>query len=64
MAQRVHLPVYMRRWCAGCVGTFAIAAVIEACNARGVAAAFYVAAVVAAIIEVNAGVAWVFLRAR
>ena len=64
VAQRVHLPVYMRRWCACLVMTFAVAAAIEACDARGLAAAFYVIAVVSAIIEVNAGVAWVFLRNR
>ena len=64
LAQRVHLPVYMRRWCVCLVATFAIAAVIEACDARATAAVFYVAAILAAVIELTAGVAWVFLRQR
>lgn len=64
VAQRVHLPVYMRRWCACLLATFAVAAVIEACDARATAAAFYVVAVISAVIEVSAGVAWVFLRER
>ena len=64
MAQRVHLPVYMRRWCACLVATFAVAAVIEACDARVTAAIFYVVAVLSAVVEVFAGIAWVFLRQR
>ncbi len=64
VAQRVHPPVYMRRWCACLVATFAVAALIEACDARATAAVFYVVAVISAVIEVTAGVAWVFLRDR
>jgi hypothetical protein len=64
VAQRVHLPVYMRRWCACLVATFAVAAAIETLDARVTAAAFYCMAVLAAVIEVNAGVAYVFLRPR
>jgi hypothetical protein len=64
MAQRVHLPVYMRRWCACLVATFAFAALIEACDARATAAIFYVVAVLSAVVEVFAGIAWLFLRAR
>jgi hypothetical protein len=64
VAQRVHLPVYMRRWSACLVATFAIAAVIEAFDARATAAVFYCAAILAAVIEVNAGMAWVFLKDR
>ena len=63
VAQRVHLPVYMRRWCACLLATFAVAAVVEAFDARAAAAVFYCAAVIAAVVEVNAGMAWVFLRA-
>ena len=64
LAQRVHLPIYMRRWSACLVVTFAVAAAIEAFDARALAACFYVAAILAAVVEVNAGVAWVFLRDR
>ena len=63
VAQRVHLPVYMRRWGACLVATFAVAAAIEACDARAMAAVFYVVAVISTVIDVTAGVAWVFLRA-
>ena len=64
VAQRVHLPVYMRRWCACLVAMFAVAVIIEACDARAAAAVFYVVAVISTVIEVTAGVAWVFLRDR
>ena len=64
VSQRVHLPVYMRRWCACLVAMFAVAVVIEACDARAAAAVFYVVAVISTVIEVTAGVAWVFLRDR
>ena len=64
VAQRVHLPVYMRRWCACLVATFAVAVVIEAFDARAMAAMFYVVAVLSAVVELLAGVAWLFLRAR
>lgn len=62
LAQRVHLPVYMRRWSACLAVTFVIAALIEMLDARVLAAFFYVAAILAAVVEVNAGVAWIFLR--
>jgi len=64
VAQRVHLPVYMRRWCACMLATAAVAVGIEALDARGVAAVFYVGAILSLIVEVLAGVAWVFLRER
>lgn len=62
LAQRVHLPVYMRRWLACLALTFLIAALIETFNARALAACFYVAAILAAVVEIHAGVAWIFLR--
>ena len=64
VGRRRYLPVYMRRWCACVVVTFAVATAIEACDARAIAAVFYFIAVISAVIEVNAGVAWVFLRLR
>jgi hypothetical protein len=54
----------MRRWCACLLATFAFAALIEAFDARAMAAFFYVVAVLSAIVELLAGVAWLFLRAR
>ena len=62
VAQRVHLPVYMRRWCANLVATALVAVGIEALDARALAAVFYSVAVLSAIVELNAGIAWVFLR--
>lgn len=64
VAQRAHLPVYMRRWCGCLLATFAVAVLIEASDARATAAVFYCAAVISAVIELTAGVAWVFLRER
>ncbi|HVF63274.1 MAG TPA: hypothetical protein VNE58_04700 [Casimicrobiaceae bacterium] len=64
LAQRIHLPVYMRRWCVCLLVMFGIAAVIEALGGRATAAVFYVASVISATIELTAGVAWVFLRPR
>ena len=54
----------MRRWCGCLVATFAVAMAIESCDARAMAAVFYVVAVLSAVVEVSAGVAWLFLRAR
>lgn len=63
LAQRMHLPVYMRRWLAMLAVTFAVALVVEvALDARAVAALFYVTSVVAAVVETVAGIAWLFLR--
>lgn len=65
VAQRMHLPVYMRRWLALVALTFATALAIElSLEARGFAALFYVGSVLAIVVETVAGVAWVFLRAR
>ena len=61
--QRVHLPVYMRRWCAVLVASASIAVVIETgLNVPKVAAPFYVWAVLCVIVEVVAAIAWLFLR--
>lgn len=65
LGQRMHLPVYMRRWLALLALTFAVAVAIEiVLGVREFAAVFYVGAVLAAIVEVVAGIAWVFLRPR
>ncbi|HVE48261.1 MAG TPA: hypothetical protein VNG69_01430 [Casimicrobiaceae bacterium] len=63
LRQRIHLPVYMRRWLACLVATFALACLLELVPAARVPAAmFYVGAILSATIEVFAGVAWLFLR--
>jgi hypothetical protein len=65
VAQRMHLPVYMRRWLALVGVSFATAVWIELMlGARGFAALFYVGSVLAIVVETVAGVAWVFLRSR
>ena len=65
LGQRIHLPVYMRRWLVLLGATFAVALVIEvALDARTFAAVFYVGSVLSAVVEVIASVAWLFLRAR
>ncbi|GIK85391.1 MAG: hypothetical protein KJ018_16575 [Burkholderiales bacterium] len=65
LAQRIHLPVYMRRWLAMLAATFAVALAIElALDARTFAAVFYVGSVLCAAVEVVASVAWLFLRPR
>jgi hypothetical protein len=63
--QRVHLPVYMRRWCALLIATGSVAVAVEtALHAPTLAAAFYVWAVLSLMVEVIAAIAWVFLRER
>jgi hypothetical protein len=63
LAQRIHLPVYMRRWLAMMALTFAVALAIESVlGARAFAAAFYCVSVLAATIDVVASIAWLFLR--
>jgi hypothetical protein len=63
LGQRMHLPVYMRRWLACLVATAAVACLLELRLAAPVPAAlFYVGAILCATIEVVAGVAWLFLR--
>lgn len=62
VAQRVHLPVYMRRWCACLIAAAAIGVAIELLNAPLFAAAFYVVAVLCVVVEVFTGIAWAFLR--
>jgi hypothetical protein len=63
--QRVHLPVYMRRWLVALVMTAAVAVSVETLlDARIAAAAFYTGAVLCSIVQVVAGIAWAFLRAR
>jgi hypothetical protein len=65
VAQRIHLPVYMRRWLAMVALTFAVALAIESIvDARAFAALFYVGSVLAAVVEVVASIAWLFLRPR
>jgi hypothetical protein len=65
LRQRVHLPVYMRRWLGGMTAMAVLACVLELVAAAPVVAApFYVAAILCATIELNAGVAWLFLRER
>lgn len=64
-AQRMHLPVYMGRWLAVLGASFAVALAIEVkLDARAFAAVFYIGAVLSAMVETVAGIAWVFLRAR
>ena len=63
LRQRMHLPVYMRRWLACMLATAALASLLELGLAAPVPAAFfYVWAILCATIEVFAGVAWLFLR--
>jgi len=63
--QRVHLPVYMRRWLAALVVTGTVAVAIEtALDARVAAALFYTGAVMCSLVQVIAGIAWAFLRER
>ena len=63
--QRVHLPVYMRRWLAALVVTAAVAVAIETMQgARVAAAVFYTGAVLCSVVQVFAGIAWAFLRPR
>jgi len=63
--QRVHLPVYMRRWLVALVMTAAVAVSVETLlDARIAAAAFYTGAVLCSIVQVVAGIAWAFLRER
>jgi hypothetical protein len=65
LGQRIHLPVYMRRWLAVGGATFAVALAIEVgLDARACAAIFYVGSVLAAVVELVASVAWLFLRPR
>jgi hypothetical protein len=65
VAQRMHLPVYMRRWLALVALSFVAALCLEvAVGDRAFAALFYVASVLAVVVETVAGVAYVFLRAR
>jgi hypothetical protein len=65
VAQRMHLPVYMRRWLALVGLAFLSALVIElALGAREFAALFYVVCVLSVVVETVAGVAYVFLRPR
>jgi hypothetical protein len=65
VAQRIHLPVYMRRWMALMGLTFAAALGIEVVlDARAFAALLYVGAVLSAVVEVVASIAWLFLRPR
>ncbi|HEX4883003.1 MAG TPA: hypothetical protein VFX05_02615 [Casimicrobiaceae bacterium] len=65
IAQRIHMPVYMRRWLGMMALTFAVALAMEtALDARAFAAVFYVASVLAATVDVVASIAWLFLRAR
>lgn len=65
LAQRIHLPVYMRRWLALLGATFAIALAIEVTfDARVLASLFYVGSVLSAVVEAVAGIAWLFLRQR
>ena len=60
LSQRMHLPVYMRRWLALLALTFAVAMAIEiSLDARAVAAVFYVGSVLSAVVQFVAGVAWV-----
>lgn len=63
LAQRMHLPVYMRRWLGMLAATLVVALALEAAlDARAVSAAFYVTSVLAAVVETVAGIAWLFLR--
>ena len=63
--QRVHLPVYMRRWMVALVVSSAFAMAIETLvGARVAAAAFYTGAVLCCVVQVVAGIAWAFLRER
>jgi hypothetical protein len=65
LSQRIHLPVYMRRWLAATALTFAVALAFEAAlDARSAAAMFYVGSVLSLIVEFVAGIAWLFLRPR
>ncbi|MDH5285542.1 MAG: hypothetical protein OEX23_02775 [Betaproteobacteria bacterium] len=63
VTQRIHLPVYMCRWLALVAVSFATAMCVEAAiGARAFAALFYVASVLALVVETVAGIAWLFLR--
>jgi len=63
--QRVHLPVYMLRWCVALLVTAAVAVAIETLSeARLAAAVFYTGAVLCSVVQVIAGIAWAFLRPR
>jgi hypothetical protein len=63
--QRVHLPVYMRRWLAALSVTAAVAVAFETlAGARIAAAVFYTGAVLCSVVQVVAGIAWAFLRER
>lgn len=63
LRQRIHLPVYMRRWLACLAGTAALACAIELwLAAPAAAAAFYLGAILCATIEAVAAIAWLFLR--
>lgn len=63
LRQRIHLPVYMRRWLACMLATAAVACLLELRLASPVPAAlFYVGAILSATIELVAGIAWLFLR--
>jgi hypothetical protein len=65
LRQRMHLPVYMRRWLACLVSTATLACLLELGLAAPLpAAVFYVGAILCATIEVVAAIAWVFLHAR
>ena len=63
LAQRIHLPVYMRRWFGGILSTGSFALLLEAVIASPLPAAlFYIGATVCVVFEVVAAVAWLFLR--
>jgi hypothetical protein len=65
LRQRMHLPVYMRRWCASMAALALLAYGLETLvGAQCTAACFYVGAVLALCVQVFAGVAWLFLRPR
>ena len=65
LRQRVHLPLYMLRWCVALFVTAALAVAIETLSeARLAAAVFYTGAVLCSVVQVTAGIAWAFLRER
>jgi hypothetical protein len=65
LRQRVHLPLYMLRWCVALFATAAVAVAIETLSeARLAAAVFYTGAVLCSVVQVTAGIAWAFLRER
>jgi hypothetical protein len=63
--QRIHLPVYMRRWMTCLVAAAAAGHGLDRlASPPALAAAFFVTAVVGVVIVVVAAVAWLFLHLR